>query len=477
MTNLETEIDSIPPKTREELQNLITDIMKSKNNIFYAKYNNKPCYITVFTKENIQRYIDLNIKSIFNNRSNIHIFLQIYDIFKIADKDYNSDSLFNISDQYSPTSFFSRNMEYLRLSSIKYKYVIVTEHLETFKNFDQYFIANFNINNKLILEILFDIIYGIYKMKTPFNYSIYIKEYDENITYHYYIDDKEYTIEKKYRIFFSDFKPPDSHQSNICVILFILIKKILWYYDNSNQKEKVLSYKEAQDEFRKRVDYIIKTFLSSSVFSTDRYLSISYDETLQGKLDNENLYNVKDEENYNIDKISDLAEYPYTEQEYKDNMEKYTEKYNKILQDMNKITSISEKNFLQNFEPIKTLKAEYIKKLLFKNKTIDELITQSIDLSNISIFNFINNIIFNSDENNINWYKNLFNTVTYRFKPSISSESILENIIPLDILTRYIDRYVNEEQLIRINKINKKYLKYKNLYIAHKNYNTSKNTI
>ena len=157
---------SIPLKTNYECRGIIDKIQEIKKNsnsnsrIFRATYNTNPCYIKVFLstssdkndnllyEQKIYRYIK-NINSSLKKYYEDN-FVKIYDVFKM----YNSEFL----------NLINHNNDTPKLYDLvnNYYYLIITEDIKGI-SYDEFIMTNIS-NKTLILNTLFDIIYGIYIM-------------------------------------------------------------------------------------------------------------------------------------------------------------------------------------------------------------------------------------------------------------------------------------------------------------------------
>jgi hypothetical protein len=209
-------ISYIPLKRLRECNTSITNITpitknSSSNSIVYkALYDNNPCYIKVFQstsvnkndnllyEQKIYRYLknrDTDLKIYYQN-----YFVKVYDVFKMYDKEFIN--LINNKASNNIFNYFNNN---------DYRYLIITEDIEGETYAD--FIDNNISDTKLIINTLFDVIYGIYIMNDKlkiyhndnhFN-NILIKIKPSYETNYYQIDKIEYSRRINYRVCFYDF--------------------------------------------------------------------------------------------------------------------------------------------------------------------------------------------------------------------------------------------------------------------------------
>jgi len=237
--------ESIQEKTYDNLKGIITcikNIQNDKNYIFKAKYENKPCFIKIIAvindspnddgekflyEQKIYRYIknrNEKLKPYYED-----YFIKLYDVIKInyenlkkllkpSSSSSSSSSQINL-DKLMKTKGI--DIEYLiqtrgerntnRLLSNIFFYAIITEDIQGQK-YEDFFRSNIH-NQDLIIETLFDMIYGIYLMNdrlkimhndNHFN-NVMIKTFGRSNPVKYQINKIEYVRNKNYRLCFYDF--------------------------------------------------------------------------------------------------------------------------------------------------------------------------------------------------------------------------------------------------------------------------------
>ena len=224
---------TIPIKSFLDL-NVITDITmiekigRSSSFIFRAKYLGKPCYIKSFFIGSTNLIYEQQIYHYINSR-NVQIkdfyedyFVKIYDTSKTESRDfYNFLDVHNVKIKlFSTTNPLSDKFVKLvdaydkfteKILTNTYIYYIITEDTGgiTYKEF---FTNNYD-NENLIINTIFDMIYGIYLMNNKLK-IMHNDNHFENILIKtdlplyeskYQIEKIEFTKTKNYRLCFYDF--------------------------------------------------------------------------------------------------------------------------------------------------------------------------------------------------------------------------------------------------------------------------------
>jgi hypothetical protein len=203
--------------------NYFTEIKKIKKEsfsnsfIFKGKFNNKLCYIKLFFfpnsnleyEQKIYRYI--KTRNIFIKPFYEKYFVKLFDVCKVLASDLKNflttENVKSTDDEmwYSDINFIKN------ICSKKYAYLIITEDIEG-EIYDNFFVENYK-NYKLIINTIFDLIYGIYlmndKLKIMHNdnhfYNVFIKTNIEPYECFYYFNYKKYKKINNYKICFYDF--------------------------------------------------------------------------------------------------------------------------------------------------------------------------------------------------------------------------------------------------------------------------------
>ncbi len=205
----------------------------SNSNIFRGYWDGKKCFMKTFTlsgnsnleyEQKIYNYINERNKQLNDEFSDN--FVNIYRVFKIKRNDfktfYNTKTFQGMKVRFTDTSPYSG--KHIRYNNETYIYFIVTEDIggSTVADFYKQQCTNFshkfylknpnrNIYRDNIMEMLFELIYGLYLLNTRLRVihndnhfsNLLIKEQpDEKI---YTINNTEYTRRRKYRVCIYDF--------------------------------------------------------------------------------------------------------------------------------------------------------------------------------------------------------------------------------------------------------------------------------
>ena len=213
----------------------------SKSNVFRVYWEGKPCFMKTFTisgnknleyEQKIYNYINIRnnqLGGVFSDN-----FVKVYRVFKIK-REYFKDFYNNETKQGEYVRFSDLNMpiigkgsnpkikqhnKRIKYENEKYIYFIVTEDIggstvadffeEQCNNFKKQGLQNYK-NRDNIMEMLFELIYGLYLLNTRLNVihndnhfeNLLIKELPEDKTY--LVNNLEYTRKRKYRVCIYDF--------------------------------------------------------------------------------------------------------------------------------------------------------------------------------------------------------------------------------------------------------------------------------
>lgn len=284
-------INTINEKNENELSVIIENPVifeknsASKSFIFRAKYftdqqtPGKACYIKAFFadqnnllyEQKIYNYIKTrneNIKEYFEE-----YFVKVYDNLKVKNNDFK---IFLNKNKFNWTTVTGQSL-LANLNNTKYKYIylIITEDTGGI-TYEDFFKQNYE-NEKLVINTLFDMIYGIYLMNNKLKLmhndnhfgNVLIIPNLSNTECKYQIENVEYTKMKNFRLCFYDFDQsylqnfnnPSIASDNSWVIQNKFSAKDIWSVVNSILR--TIYYKIDNINHK---EYLINTILNNNIY-------------------------------------------------------------------------------------------------------------------------------------------------------------------------------------------------------------------